>query len=46
LKIYNKFDNIWNKIDIKDNSLERACSEKLKKFTWLIFLVAKNNIFD
>ena len=39
--IYNKFNEIWGKVGIKDKSVTRACADKIRKMTWLIFIIAK-----
>jgi hypothetical protein len=44
--MYNKFDTIWSKLDIKDKSVEKACQEKLKKTTWLMYIISKHAIFE
>ena len=44
--MYNKFDQIWQKLDIKDASVKKACSDNMKKTAWLIYLIAKYNIYE
>lgn len=44
--MYNKFDTIWSKLDIKDKCVEKACHEKLKKTAWLMYIVSKHSIFE
>ena len=44
--MYNKFDHIWSKLEIIDKSVIMSCEEKLKKFSWLIYIVAKQQIFE
>ena len=39
--MYNKFDQIWEKLGIKDAMVEKDCTNKLKKMAWTIFIVAK-----
>ena len=46
LKMFNKFDNIWQKLDLKDKNIEKACEENLKKTAWLVYIVAKHSIFE
>ena len=44
--IFAKFEELWTKIGIKDKSLNKDCSEKLKKLGWLIFIIAKVRILQ
>jgi hypothetical protein len=43
--MYNKFDQLWHKLEVKDKS-EKACEQKLKKMGWLIYIVTKHQIFE
>ena len=43
LTVFNKFEDIWNKLGIKDKSLNKASAEKIRKLAWLIFIIAKGN---
>ena len=42
--MFNKFDDIWQKLEVKDKNL--AHEEKLKKMGWLIYILAKQHIFE
>ena len=44
--MYNKFDTIWSKLEVKDKSMEKSLEEKLKKISWLVYIVSKHNIFE
>jgi hypothetical protein len=44
--MYNKFDQIWDKLGIKDALVEKDCTNKLKKMAWTIFIVAKNKLCE
>lgn len=44
--MYNKFDQIWEKLGVMDAQVERDCASKLKKMTWIIFIVAKNKLCE
>lgn len=46
LTIFTKFEEIWKKIGINDKSLNKACTDKLKKTAWLIFIIAKVRILQ
>jgi len=43
--MFNKFDFIWSKLEIKDKSIEKACADKLKKISWMIYLYGKETVF-
>ena len=44
--MYNKFESIWTKLEIEDFHVSKACAENLKKVAWLIYLIAKQKIFE
>jgi hypothetical protein len=44
--MFNKFDHIWSKLEISDKSVTMSCEDKLKKISWLIYIVSKQNIFE
>ena len=44
--MYNKFDQIWSKLEVKDSGVKKACAENLKKMSWLLYLMAKYEIFE
>ena len=46
LKMFNKFDHIWQKLEVKDKNLALSTEEKLKKMGWLIYILAKQHIFS
>jgi hypothetical protein len=46
LKMFNKFDTIWQKLSVKDLSMKKSCEEKLKRMGWLIYIVSKQYIFE
>lgn len=49
LTLYNKFNEIWKKLGIKDKYLNKDCEGKIKNFAWLIFITAKSKsliLFD
>jgi len=46
LKIFNKYDNLWNKLEIKDLVVHKACTDKLKRIIWIIYLISKFEIID
>ena len=41
LKMYNKFDSVWTKMEFKDKNFQKACVEKLKKTGWFLYLIGK-----
>ena len=41
LKMYNKFDSVWSKLEFKDKFFQKACVEKLKKTAWFLYLIGK-----
>lgn len=41
LKMFNKFDHIWQKLEVKDKSMAMNTEEKLKKMGWLIYILSK-----
>lgn len=43
LTLFNKFDEVWKKIQIKDRYLNKDCEGKIKNLAWLIFITAKGN---
>lgn len=45
LKMYNKFDCVWDKLGVKDLQVQKACKDKLKKLTWHLYLHAKATCF-
>ena len=44
--MYNKFDQIWQKLEIKDISFKKASTDNMKKTAWLIYLIAKNQLYE
>lgn len=43
--MFNKFDHIWQKLEVKDKNMVLT-EEKLKKMGWMIYILAKQNIFE
>lgn len=41
LTVFNKFEEIWNRLGIRDKTLNKASADKIKKLSWLIFIIAK-----
>ena len=44
--MYNKFDFIWNKLEVKNKTVAKDIHHKLKKFSWTIYLCSKNIVFQ
>ena len=44
--MYNKFDHIWQKLEVKDKSMTLNAEERLKKMGWLIYILSKQHIFE
>lgn len=41
LTVFNKFEEIWNKLGIRDKTLNKVSADKIRKFAWLIFSISK-----
>ena len=46
LKMFTKFNEIWEKLQIKDRTLIKDCEGKIKKMAWLLFIIVKGKRFD
>lgn len=44
LKVFNKFEMCWAKMEISDFQVEKACVDKLKKLAWLVYITASSQI--
>ena len=43
--IYNKFTKLWDSLQIKDKQLTTDLAQKIKNFSWFLFIVTKIKLF-
>lgn len=41
MSFYNKFCKLWEQLQIKDTLVQFSLESNIKKFAWLLFIVAK-----
>jgi hypothetical protein len=46
LKIYNKFDRLWTKLEIQNYSIQKDVDQKLKKTAWMMYIWSKHALFE
>jgi hypothetical protein len=46
LKIFNKYDFLWSKLDIKNFSIAKDVVNNYKKLGWMLYIYSKNIIFE
>ena len=44
--MFEKYDQVWNKIGIKDHMLAKSCSDKIKQMGWLLYVIFKFEMFE
>lgn len=42
--MFNKFDEVWRKIHIKDRTMSKDCEGRLRNLAWLIFIIARGTL--
>ncbi len=46
MTLFSKFEEIWEKLAVKDKTISTDLADKLKKITWIIFILGKVRILN